>query len=70
MALALLEPIAVAVHFQDVDMVREAIEQRTGEAFGGEHARPILERKVGGDDRAPSLVALAEHFEQQLGTGW
>src|SRR5713101_1245684 len=29
-ALALLEPIAVAVHFEDVDVVREPVEQRAG----------------------------------------
>jgi len=37
MALALLEPVTVAVHFQDVDVVREAIEQRTGESFRAEY---------------------------------
>src|SRR5579863_6750067 len=30
-ALALLEPIAGAVHFEDVDVVREPVEQRAGE---------------------------------------
>jgi len=35
--LALLEPIAVAVHLQDVDVVRELVEQRAGEPLGGEY---------------------------------
>jgi len=34
-ALAVLEPEAVAVHLEDVNVVGETIEQRTGEAFGG-----------------------------------
>ena len=41
MALALLEPIAIAVHFQDVDVVREPVEQRAGELFRGKHAGPL-----------------------------
>ncbi len=31
---ALIEPIALAVHLEDVDVVREAVEERPGEAFG------------------------------------
>jgi hypothetical protein len=33
LTLALLEPVAVTIHFQGVDMVGEAVEQRTGELF-------------------------------------
>src|SRR3954462_10413037 len=40
--LALLEPIAVAVHLQDVDVVREPVEQRAGEPLGGEYPGPIV----------------------------
>jgi len=29
-SLALFEPIAVAVHFEDVDVVGQSVEQRTG----------------------------------------
>src|SRR5258708_34328296 len=43
-ALALLEPIAVAVPFEDVDVVREPVEQRAGEPLGCEHAGPLIER--------------------------
>jgi hypothetical protein len=35
--LALLEPIAVAVHLQDVDVVREPVEQGASEPLGGEY---------------------------------
>jgi hypothetical protein len=33
-AFALLRSIAVAVHLQDVDMMRKPVEQRAGEPFG------------------------------------
>ena len=29
--LALIKPVAIAVHFQDMDMMREAVEERTRE---------------------------------------
>ena len=65
----LVETIALAVHFQDMDMVGEAVQQSPGQAFRAEYLRPLIERQVGGhQDRAP-LVALAEDFEQQLGAG-
>ena len=42
-ALALFEPIAVAVHFKDMDVVGEAIEQCAGERLpGGKHAGPLV----------------------------
>ena len=46
---ALLEAIAVAVHFQDVNMVSEAVEQGSGEALGTEDLGPLLEGQVAGD---------------------
>ena len=47
---ALVEPVAVAVHFQNMDMVGQAIEQRAGRALGTEYFRPFVERQVRGDD--------------------
>jgi hypothetical protein len=32
--LALIEPITVAVHFQDMDVMSEAVEQRAGQTLG------------------------------------
>ena len=58
--LALFEPIAVAVHFQDVDVVGQPIEQRAGQPLGPEHAGPLVERQIGSDDGGAALVALAE----------
>ena len=66
---ALVEPVALAVHLEDVDMVGEPVEQRAGEAFGAEHLGPFVERQVGGDHDRAALVALAEDLEQQLGAG-
>ena len=38
---ALPEPIAIAVHLQDVDVMGQPVEQCPGQPFGGEHARPL-----------------------------
>jgi hypothetical protein len=65
----LLQTVAVAVHRQDMDVVRQPIEQRTGEPLGSQDTCPVLEGKIGRDDRGAALVALREHFEQKLGTG-
>ena len=50
--------------------MREAVEERAGEPLGAEHGRPLVERQIARDQRAASLVALAEDLEQQLGSGW
>src|SRR5438876_5143115 len=67
--LTLFEAIAVAVHFEDVDVVGQPIEQRAGQPLGPEHAGPLVERQIAGDDGRAALVALAEDLEQQLGAG-
>ena len=66
-ALAVFKPEAVAVHLEDVNVVGEAIEQRASEALGGEHAGPLVEGEIAGDDNRAALVTLAEDLEQQLG---
>ena len=50
-------------------MVGQPVEQRAGQALGGEHAGPLVERQIAGDDGGAALVALGEHLEQQLGAG-
>ena len=50
-AAALLEPVTIAVHLQDVDVMSDAVEQSPGEAFGAEDLGPFLERQVAGDQR-------------------
>jgi hypothetical protein len=42
--LALFEPVAITVHFEDVDVVGEPVEERAGEALRSEHAGPLVER--------------------------
>src|SRR6266478_6491613 len=67
--LALFEAIAVAVHFEDVDMVGQPVEQRTGQPLGPEHAGPFVEWQIAGDDGGAAFVSLAEDLEQKLRTG-
>jgi hypothetical protein len=66
-ALAVFEPVTVAIHLEDVDVVGEAIEQRAGQALGREHTSPLIEGQIAGDDDRAAFVALAEDLEQQLG---
>ena len=47
------EPIAFAVHFENVDMVGQAVEQGAGQPLGAEHAGPFVERQIAGHDGAP-----------------
>src|SRR3954463_2123648 len=68
-SLALFEPIAVAVHFEDVDVVGQPVEERTGQPLGSEHAGPLVEWQIAGDNGGTALVPLAEDLEQQLGAG-
>ena len=56
--LAMFEPIAVAIHLEDMNVVSEAVEQCAGQAFGGEHAGPFIERQIAGDDDRAAFVAL------------
>ena len=65
----LLEPVAIAVHRQDADMVRDPVEQGAGEPLRPQNLRPVLERQVGGNDCRAALVALREDLEQQLCSG-
>ena len=45
---AALEAVAFAVHFQDVDVMGEAVQQRPGEPFRAEDLGPLVEEKVDG----------------------
>jgi len=57
---ALLQPVAFAVHFQDMNVVRQAVEERAGEAFGAEDFGPLVGRQVRSDQDRATLVAQAE----------
>ena len=66
---ALLEAEAIPVHLQDIDMVGEAVEEGPGEPFRAEDLGPLVEGQVGCHQDRSSLVAVAEHLEEQLGSG-
>src|SRR5437016_14518613 len=66
---ALFEPVAVAVHFEDMDVVGQPIEQRAGQPLGPEHAGPLVERQIAGDEGGAAFVTLAEDLEQELCSG-
>ena len=57
---ALAEPVAVAVHLEDVDVVGQPVEQRAGEALGAEGLGPFVEGQVAGDQGGAALVALGD----------
>ena len=63
---AALEPVAVAVHFQDMDVVGEPVQQGSGEPLRAEHVGPLGKRQVGGYEDGAPLVALAEDLEEQF----
>ena len=44
--LALLEPEALAVHLEDMDVMGQAVEERAGEAFRSEDLGPFIEGQV------------------------
>ena len=61
--LAVFEAIAVAVQLQDVDVMRQPIEQRARQPFGAEDLGPFVEGQIRGDQRRRLLVALGEDLE-------
>jgi hypothetical protein len=67
--LALFEPVALTVHFEDVDMVSQAVEQRAGQPFRPKHASPFVKRQITGDQGRAALVTLAEDLEYELSAG-
>ena len=54
---ALVEPVALAIHLEDVDVVGEAVEESAGKPLGAEHLGPFVERQIGGDQGRAPLVA-------------
>src|ERR1700730_990562 len=65
--LRLLEPVALAVQLQNMDMMREAIEKRASETLAAEDAGPFLKGKIRRDDGRAAFVTLAEYFEEKAG---
>jgi hypothetical protein len=50
------EPVAFAVHLQDLDVMSEPVERRAGEPFGTEYGRPYIEGQIAGDHRCTTLI--------------
>ena len=60
---AILEAPAFVSGFDDVAVVREAIEQRRRHLGIAEHAWPFAESKVGRDDNRGPLIETADQVE-------
>jgi hypothetical protein len=67
--LALAEPVALAVSLEDMDPVREPVEQRAGQSLAAHDLGPALERQVGGHDQAGALVGATHYLEKQFRAG-
>lgn len=67
---ALTQPIAVAVHFQDMHVVGQSIQDGTGKALGAEDFGPFIERQVRCDDDRAAFIALRDNVKQQLRAGF
>src|SRR3546814_2871405 len=61
---AVLEAEAVVSGLQDVAVVGEPIEECGGHLRVTEHAGPLTEAEVGGDDDAGALVEFAQQMER------
>jgi len=60
------EPIALAVHVENMDMLRDAIEQRAGRTLIAEYPRSHVDGQIGNLNHCRPLVALVEHLEPRF----
>jgi hypothetical protein len=58
--LALIQSIALPLHFDDMDPMGKSIQQRTGKPLIPEDLWPFTKRQIGGDDQRGAFVALGE----------
>ncbi len=65
----LLEAVAFAIELQDMNMMRQAVQQRAGETLAAKNSCPFLKRQIGVDDGRSAFVPLAEDLEEQFGAG-
>jgi hypothetical protein len=73
---ALLEPEALAIHLEDMDVVCQAVEERAGEAFRTEDLGPFIEGQVralsdqnsGSFFDHPVIAANCQNFGLFMGT--
>ena len=60
------QPVPLAIHFEHMDPVGQAVQKRPGHPFIAQDLRPLAEGQVGGHDQAGPLVAAADEVEQVL----
>ena len=54
------EAIAFAVHFQDVHVMGQPVEESAGQSLEAKDACPFVEGQIAGHDGRASFIALAE----------
>src|SRR4029453_5127811 len=59
------EPIALAIHLQNVHVVRETVEQRSRQALRAKHARPLVKRQIARHDHWAASVAGAANLKKK-----
>ena len=66
---AVFEAPAFVAGFDDVAVMREAIQQGRGHFGISENARPFAKGEIGGDDERGAFVEPADEVEEQLAAG-
>src|SRR4051812_12307497 len=62
----LAEAVALAVHLQDLAVMRQAVQKRRRHPFPLEDLTPLAERQIARHQHAATLVAVAEDAEHQF----
>ena len=62
----LTEAITFAVHFEDLAMMGQTVQQRGSHAFTLEDLLPLAKGQVSGDQQTGAFVAIGEHLEKQF----
>ena len=65
-----LQAVAVARRFQNMAVVRQAIQHGSSESLTAKHLRPLLERQIGRDDDALLFISPTDDFKEQFRTGF
>ena len=60
------KPVALAVHIEDMAVVRQAIQQGRRHSLALKDLNPFAERQIAGDQKAGSLIPVGKDLEQQL----
>jgi hypothetical protein len=63
---ALSEAVAFAIHLENVDVVGDAIEQRTRQTFRSQRFGPFVKGKIAGDEGRAAFVALRDQLDTRI----